>query len=81
MTKPLLKIPEAEEITVPTITSQRSRALALLGRQPILGLKDFTAKEVDPQTLARLVREGVDLTSYGIGLRIRWELERVVEFL
>lgn len=42
----------------PPIT-QRSRALALLGRQPILRLKDFTARDVGPETLARLVREGV----------------------
>jgi len=38
--------------------TQRSRALALLGQQPILRLKDFTAKDVGPETLARLVREG-----------------------
>ncbi len=40
-------------------STQRSRALALLGRQPILRLKDFAARDVGPETLARLVREGV----------------------
>lgn len=44
---------------MPTITLQRARALALLGRQPILRLKDFTVQEVGPETLARLVREGI----------------------
>jgi len=43
---------------VPAPRTQRSRALALLGQQPILRLKDFTAKDVGPETLARLVREG-----------------------
>jgi predicted transcriptional regulator of viral defense system len=44
---------------VPTTLTQRSRALTLLGRQPILRLKDFAAQDVGPETLARLVREGV----------------------
>jgi predicted transcriptional regulator of viral defense system len=44
---------------VPISTTQRSRALALLGRRPILRLKDFTAQDVGPETLARLVREGM----------------------
>jgi predicted transcriptional regulator of viral defense system len=44
---------------VPIPTTQRSRALALLGRRPILRLKDFTAQDVGPETLARLVREGM----------------------
>jgi hypothetical protein len=39
--KPPLKFLEAEEITVSTITSQRSRALALLSRQSTLRRKDF----------------------------------------
>jgi predicted transcriptional regulator of viral defense system len=43
-------------VTPPT---QRSRALALLGRHPILRLKDFALKDVGPETLARLVREGI----------------------
>ena len=42
-----------------TSRTQRSRALALLGLQPILRLKDFTAQDVGPETLARLVREGM----------------------
>lgn len=46
-------------ITLPTTITQRSRALALLGRRPILRLKDFTAQDVGPETLARLVREGI----------------------
>ncbi len=46
-------------ITVSAPSTQRFRALALLGRQPILRLKDFTAWDVGPETLARLVREGV----------------------
>ena len=40
-------------------TTQRSRVLALLGRRPILRRKDFTAHDIGPETLARLVREGV----------------------
>jgi predicted transcriptional regulator of viral defense system len=44
---------------VPAPRTQRSRALALLGQQPILRLKDFTAQDVGPETLARLVREGM----------------------
>jgi predicted transcriptional regulator of viral defense system len=46
-------------MSAPSTSTQRSRALALLGRHPILRLKDFTAKDVGPETLARLVREGV----------------------
>ena len=42
-----------------TPTTQRSRALALLGRQSMLRLKDFTAQDIGPETLARLVREGL----------------------
>lgn len=44
---------------MPAPRTQRSRALALLGQQPILRLKDFTAQDVGPETLARLVREGM----------------------
>jgi predicted transcriptional regulator of viral defense system len=40
-------------------TTQRSRALALLDRRPILRLKDFTARDIAPETLARLVLEGM----------------------
>jgi predicted transcriptional regulator of viral defense system len=42
---------------MPKPTTQRSRALALLSRRPILRLKDFTAQEIMPETLARLIRE------------------------
>ncbi len=44
---------------MPIPATQRSRALALLGRRPILRLKDFTAQDVGPETLARLVRDGM----------------------
>jgi len=40
-------------------STQRSRALALLGQHPILRLKDFAAQDVGPETLARLVRDGM----------------------
>ena len=40
-------------------STQRSRALALLARRPILRLKDFASNDVGPETLARLVREGI----------------------
>jgi predicted transcriptional regulator of viral defense system len=38
--------------------TQRTRALHLLKGKGMLRLKDFIAKNIDPETLARLVREG-----------------------
>lgn len=38
--------------------SQRTQALALLSRRPVLRLRDFAAHRIGSETLARLVREG-----------------------
>jgi predicted transcriptional regulator of viral defense system len=40
------------------LTTQKSRALKLLQSKGMLRLKDFISKNIQPETLARLVREG-----------------------
>jgi predicted transcriptional regulator of viral defense system len=42
-----------------TTSTQRVQTLKLLGARAIMRLKDFTAQGIDPETLARLVREGI----------------------
>jgi predicted transcriptional regulator of viral defense system len=44
---------------VATIRTQRTQTLKLLGARPMMRLKDFTAHGIGPETLARLVREGI----------------------
>jgi predicted transcriptional regulator of viral defense system len=44
---------------LPAISTQRAQVLELLGARPMMRRKDFTAQGVGPETLARLVREGV----------------------
>ena len=39
------------------LSSQKERALGLLGASGMLRLKDFIAEGIEPETLARLVRE------------------------
>lgn len=46
-------------ITLATTSTQRVQALKLLGIRPLMRLKDFAAHGIGPETLARLVREGV----------------------
>lgn len=40
-------------------STQRARVLELLSTQPMMRLKDFTVHGIGPETLARLLREGV----------------------
>lgn len=40
-------------------SSQREKALKLLGTRSMMRQKDFAARGIDPETLARLVREGI----------------------
>jgi hypothetical protein len=40
-------------------STQRTRTLKLLGARSMMRLKDFTAHGIGPETLARLVREGI----------------------
>lgn len=42
-----------------THSTQRAKALNLLGSRAMMRQKDFAAHGIDPETLARLVREGV----------------------
>jgi predicted transcriptional regulator of viral defense system len=42
-----------------TTSTQRTQALKLLGARPMMRLKDFAAHGVGPETLARLVRDGI----------------------
>lgn len=42
-----------------TTGTQRARALKLLGARSMMRLKDFAAHGISPETLARLVREGM----------------------
>jgi len=42
-----------------TNSTQRTQALELLGTRSMMRLKDFSAQGIDPETLARLVREGI----------------------
>lgn len=42
-----------------THSTQREKALDLLGSRAMMRQKDFAARGIDPETLARLVREGV----------------------
>jgi predicted transcriptional regulator of viral defense system len=42
-----------------TTSTQRAQALELLGVRPMMRLKDFAAHGIGPETLARLVREGI----------------------
>jgi len=42
-----------------TATAQRAQALKLLSARPMMRLKDFAAQGIDPETLARLVRDGI----------------------
>ena len=58
MLKPLLIFMKAEEISQgPGGADQRSRALALLKSKGMLRLKDFAARGIGAETLARLLRE------------------------
>ncbi len=41
------------------ISTQRTQVLELLGARPIMRRKDFAAHGIGPETLARLVRDGV----------------------
>ena len=61
MIKPLLIFGRAEELSpiMPSTSAQRIRALDLLKARGMLRLKDFVAEGIGPETLARLVREGV----------------------
>ena len=61
MIKPLLVFGRAEELSpiMPPTSAQRTRALDLLKARGMLRLKDFVAEGIGPETLARLVREGV----------------------
>ena len=61
MIKPLLVFGRAEELSpiMPSTSAQRIRALDLLKARGMLRLKDFVAEGIGPETLARLVREGV----------------------
>lgn len=43
----------------PATTTQRAHALELLGTQSMMRLRDFAAHGIGPETLARLVRDGV----------------------
>lgn len=61
MIKPLLILGKAEELSpiMSSTSAQRIRALDLLKARGMLRLKDFVAEGIGPETLARLVREGV----------------------
>ena len=58
MIKPMLILMKAEEISQDTAAAdQRSRALALLKSKGMLRLKDFAARGIGAETLARLLRD------------------------
>ncbi len=42
-----------------TTPNQRTHALKLLGQHPMMRLRDLVAQGIGPETLARLVREGI----------------------
>ena len=42
-----------------TTSTQRAQTLKLLGARSMMRLKDFAAHGIGPETLARLVREGI----------------------
>jgi predicted transcriptional regulator of viral defense system len=42
-----------------TVNTQRAQALELLGAHSMMRLKDFAAQGIGPETLARLVRDGI----------------------
>lgn len=44
---------------MPTISTQRTRALELLGARSMMRLKDFAAHGIGPETLARLIGDGM----------------------
>lgn len=44
---------------MPTANTQRAHALELLRACSMMRLKDFAARGIGPETLARLIREGV----------------------
>ncbi len=44
-----------------TASTQRAQVLELLGTQSVMRLRDFAIRGIGPETLARLVREGVVL--------------------
>lgn len=60
MTKPLLYFKSSRgNVTLTAISTQRAQVLELLGARPMMRRKDFVAHGIGPETLARLVREGV----------------------
>ena len=58
--KPLLYcLPSRGNLTLAITSTQRAQALDLLGARSMMRLKDFAAHGIGPETLARMVRDGI----------------------